>query len=285
MFTMALPISTLLGGPIASAVLAIGNAAGVEAWRWLFIVEGIPAVALGIFIWRTMASTPSEAKWLTTGERQAVETRLRSEEHAGDPRHSHSFGAAMTNWRFLLLAILHWFWAVGLYSASLWLPQIIKGLGVSNVQVGLLTIIPALLSAVAMILWARHSDRTKNRARHVMIANLVGAAGLIASALILQPALAMVAITVGLVGIYCYSAVFYPLPQSILRGTGAAGGIAFISAFSNTAGFCGPYMVGWLNERFHNFVYALMALALCLVISAVLVMFVGHDTTLEESRA
>lgn len=284
-FTMALPISVLLGGPIASGIMALGTVAGIQPWRWLFVAEGIPAIVLGVFIWFAMPGSPAEASWLNAEEKAALDERLRAEAHSDDDRHSHSLGAALKDRRMLLLALAHWFWAAGLYSASLWLPQIIKALGVSNVQVGLLTIIPSLLAAAAMFGWASYSDRTRNRAAHVVIANLVGAAGLFASALLQQPGLAMVAITVSLIGVYCYSAVFYPLPQTILRGTGAAGGIAFISAFSNTAGFAGTYMVGWLNEEFHSFVYALMTLGTCLLISAALIWYIGHDRTLEEPAA
>lgn len=282
-FTMALPVSILLGGPIASAIFAIGPMLGLAAWRWLFILEGIPAILFGIYLWKTLVSKPQDAIWLTNEEKAALQARLQSEARSGDKRYSHTVGSSLSNPRILWLAVAHWFWAAGLYSASLWLPQIIKALGVSSVEVGLLTIVPSLLAVIAMYLWSKHSDRTKNRATHVVIANLVGAAGLFVSAVLAgHPAWAMVAITVSLVGIYCYSAVFYPLPQSVIRGVGAASGIAFISAFSNTAGFGATYIFGWLREQFGNFEYALMALGACLVVSAIMIGFIGHNKELEE---
>jgi ACS family tartrate transporter-like MFS transporter len=284
LFTMALPVSVVIGGPLSSAMLSLGNMGGMAPWRWTFVIAGIPAVLIGIYIWITMSSKPEGAKWLSTEEKQVLLDRLRSEEHPGDARHSRSFRAAISDRRVLLLALIHFFWAIGLYSAALWLPQVVKKLGLTNGQVGWAMAVPAVLGAVAMICWASHSDRTRHRRRHAVIANIVGAAGLFGSALVSDPFLSMVAITVSMVGIYCYSAVFYPIPQAILRGKGAASGIAFITAFSNLAGFMGTYMVGWLNERFGNFTYALMALGTSLLISAVLLSFVQHDSVLEEPR-
>jgi len=284
LFTMALPVSVVIGGPLSSLMLALGQMGGMAPWRLTFVIAGIPAVLLGIYIWATMASKPQDAKWLTEDEKQLLIDRLRAEDHPDDARHTRSFRAAIKDPRVLLLAILHLFWAIGLYSATLWLPQVVKKLGVSNGQVGWLLAIPAVLGAIAMIFWAAHSDRTKHRRRHAVIANIVGAVGLFGSALLHDPVLSMAAITVGMVGIYCYSAVFYPIPQTILRGTSAASGIAFITAFSNLAGFLGTYMVGWLNERFGNFTYALLALGVSLLISAFLLGFVPHETELEEAR-
>lgn len=284
LFTMALPISVVIGGPLSSAMLALGNMGGMAPWRWTFIIAGAPAILLGLYIWATMASKPEHAKWLTHDEKELLLDRLRAEEHPEDQRHSRSFAQAMKDRRVQLLAVLHFFWAMGLYSAALWLPQVVKKLGLSNGQVGWAIAIPAVLGAIAMIAWAAHSDRTKHRSRHAMIANIVGAAGLFGSALLTDPVLSMAAITVGMIGIYCYSAVFYPIPQAILRGPGAAPGIAFITGFSNLAGFLGTYMVGWLNERFGNFTYALLALGTSLLISAFLLAFVPHETALEEAR-
>jgi len=284
LFTMALPISVVIGGPLASVMLAIGDIGGLEPWRWTFIIGGIPAVILGVFTWCTMSSNPVEATWLSEREKTSLLERLRAEEHPGDKRHTRSLAAALKDRRVILLALLHFFWAIGLYSAALWLPQVVGRLGLGSATVGWALAVPALLGAAAMYAWGAHSDRTKRRRRHAMIANLVGAAGLTGSALLKQPALAMMSITVGMVGIYCYSAVFYPIPQAILRGPGAASGIAFVTAFSNLAGFAGTYLVGWLNQRFGNFTYALLALATSLLISTVLLGFVPHDVALEEPR-
>jgi ACS family tartrate transporter-like MFS transporter len=284
LFTMALPVSVVIGGPLSSAMLALGNMGGMAPWRWTFVIAGVPAVLLGLYIWITMSSKPEHARWLSDDEKELLLERLRAEEHPGDQRHTRSFAAALKDRRVLLLAVLHLFWAMGLYSAALWLPQVVKKLGLSNSQVGWAIAVPAILGAIAMILWAAHSDRTRHRRRHAVIANIVGAVGLFGSALLTDPMLAMVSITVGMIGIYCYSAVFYPIPQTILRGSSAASGIAFITGFSNLAGFLGTYMVGWLNERFGNFTYALLALGASLLISALLLGFVPHETALEEAR-
>jgi MFS family permease len=284
LFTMALPISVVIGGPLSSAMLSIGNIGGMAPWRWTFVIAGIPAILLGIYVWCTRSSKPQYAAWLSEDEKRLLLDRLRAEEHPGDARHSRSFRAAISDRRVLLLALIHFFWAIGLYSAALWLPQVVRKLGLANGQIGWAMAVPAILGALAMFGWAVHSDRTKHRRRHAVIANIVGAAGLFGSALSSDPVLSMVAITVGMIGIYCYSAVFYPIPQAILRGSGAASGIAVVTAFSNLAGFFGTYMVGWLDEHFGNFTYALLALGTSLLISALLLGFVPHDTVLEEPR-
>jgi ACS family tartrate transporter-like MFS transporter len=284
LFTMALPVSVVIGGPLASVRLSIGDIGGLAPWRWTFVIGGIPAVLLGILTWCTMSSKPAGASWLSDDEKHSLLDRLRAEEHPDDERHTRSLRAALQDRRVILLALVHFFWAIGLYSAALWLPQVVSKLGLSNGEVGWAMAVPALLGASAMYAWGVYSDRTKHRRRHAMIANLIGAAGLVGSALLTQPLLSMLAITVGMIGIYCYSAVFYPIPQAILRGPGAASGIAFVTAFSNLAGFVGTYMVGWLNLHFGNFTYALLALATSLLISTLLLVFVPHDVALETPR-
>jgi ACS family tartrate transporter-like MFS transporter len=233
---------------------------GLEGWRWLFLIEGIPAIVLGLWILKGLLSDqPATASWLLPKEREILTDRLAREERARLKVVNLSLLQTFANGQVLRLALANALWVTGYYGAMLWLPQIIKNFGMTNLQVGLVSAIPALISVFAMLAWARHSDKTRERR-------------LLLSVWMPTPLLALASLTVGLIGLNCFYATFWALPQSILSKTAAAGGLALIGAIGNLGGFAGPYIVGWLHELLKNFDYALITLGLFLLASAITIL-------------
>ena len=180
----------------------------------------------------------------------------------------------------LLFAVVYTSLAIGIYGLSLWMPQLIKGMGVSDsFHIGLIMAIPYLIATVCMVLWSRHSDKTGERVFHCAGALALGAIGMVSSAYIGSPVLAMVALTFAAVGMYCSQPVFWSMPTSYLTGVAAAGGIAFINSIGNLGGFIGPFAVGWLKDNAGGFQAGLIFLGSCLLLGSIVAMIVGRSVT------
>jgi ACS family tartrate transporter-like MFS transporter len=184
--------------------------------------------------------------------------------------------AALGHPNVLLLAAIYFSIVIGLYGLALWLPQIVKEFGLTILQVGFVTAIPYLVATTGMILWARNSDRRKERIWHVAGASLVGFAGLASSAFAPSPLLSLAALSIAAMGIHASLPVFWALPTAILGGTAAAGAIASINAIGNLSGFLGPYLIGYLKETTGSFSYALLALSSFLALAALLTLWLTY---------
>ena len=172
-----------------------------------------------------------------------------------------------------------------LYGMQFWLPQIVKAFGLTNAQTGFVTAIPYLFGTIAMILWARHSDATRERVAHVGGPLLLTAAALAATSYITDPAITMIVLTVAAIGVFSTFAVFWTLPTAWLSGTAAAGGIALINSIGNLAGFGGPYLIGWVKDATGNTSTGLLVLSLLPLAAGLLVFVGGHDTKAEFAAA
>jgi nitrate/nitrite transporter NarK len=161
------------------------------------------------------------------------------------------------------------------------LPQIVKAFGLTNAQTGFVTAIPYLFGTVAMILWARHSDATRERVMHVGAPLLLTAVALGVSSQLTDPSLTMIVLTVAALGVFCCFGVFWTLPTAWLSGTAAAGGIALINSIGNLAGFGGPYLIGWIKDQTGSTSHGLLALAVLPLIAGLLVFFGGHGSKTE----
>jgi len=281
-FLVGIPVSTVIGGPLSSAILGMHGLGNLQGWRWLFLIEGIPAIVLGLVCLPIMIDKPSKAPWLSPREKAWIEAELHSERLIIEKNHPMTLRQALTNRRVVVLALTNFSGIVGLFGIGFWMPQIIKGFGLSNAIVGFVTAIPFLFGAVGMVLWARNSDRTGERVKHVAASCLLAAAGLAASSVLHQPILAMIALTAAIVGVYAFQATFWALPPAFLSGRAAAGGIAMIVSIGNLGGFVGPYLVGWLKQTTQSFFGPLLVLSGFLVLAAILVTYFGHHVRLVE---
>ncbi|MCW6506958.1 MFS transporter [Lichenifustis flavocetrariae] len=275
-FFLGVPLSFVLGAPLSGALLNLGGIFGIAGWKWLFILEGAPAIVLGILCLFVLSDRPSEAAWLDADERTALASVLSAEEKARAGAASTSFFAALREPGVWAFGLAYMGVNMGIYGIGLWLPQIIKQVGFTDFVTTLLSALPYVVAAVVMVLWARHSDQTGERRWHAVLPCIACSVGLGGSAVLGNPLLAYAALTLAAVGIMTSMANFWALPTGALAGSAAAGGIALVNSVGNLGGFGGSYLVGYLRQSSHGFQSSLLFLSVCpLIAAAILYVMAG----------
>jgi MFS transporter, ACS family, tartrate transporter len=280
-FAVAVPVSTVIGAPVSGLLLGLDGAMGLKGWQWLFVVEGIPSVLLGIVTWFYLTDRPEKADWLNAAQKAWLASKLQAENAAKQAVRPLSLGQALSSGKVIALSLIYFGYVGAVYGMQFWLPQIVKAFGLTNAQTGFVTAIPYLFGTIAMILWARHSDATRERVAHVGGPLLLTALALGVSSYITDPTTTMIVLTVAAVGMFCTFAVFWTLPTACLSGTAAAGAIALINSVGNLAGFGGPYLIGWVKESTGNTSTGLLVLSLLPLGAGLLVFLVGHEAKAE----
>ena len=270
LFMAAAPIATAIGSPISAALLEMHGIMGLAGWQWMFLIEAIPAVILGVVVFFYMTDRPEKAAWLKPDEREWLVKTMQAEDANKGGQQQHSILRGLANPRVLALALIYFGTSAGLYTLGIWAPQIIKELGVSSMTVGLLNAIPPIISVVAMILWSRHSDKTNERTWHVALACLTAAVGLAIAASTGSMFGLIAALTIVNVGISCSKPPLWSMPTMFLSGAAAATGIATINSIGNLGGFTGPAMIGWVKDQTGSFAGGLYFVAGLLILSTVL---------------
>jgi ACS family tartrate transporter-like MFS transporter len=265
LFLASILVANIFGSPISGFILGLGGARGLHGWQWLFILEGLPSCILAFAVLAWLPDNPSRADWLSDGEKKILAAA-----HARDEVASAGLRVGLLDPRVWILAAADFGIILALYGVGLWLPQIVKAMGFSNLETGFVVAMPYIAAMLAMIAWARSSDRRRERTLHIAIPALLAAASLIASALLGANLWAVITLTLATMGIYAALVVFWALPTSFLGGTAAAGGIALINAIANLGGFLGPYLMGWLKEKTGGYETGMAVLAVGLI-SAVLI--------------
>jgi sugar phosphate permease len=270
LFMTGIAMSGVIGGPLSGFIMKVFDGAySIAGWQWMFLIEGLPSVALGLIVILTLQDRIADAKWLTEEERALLASRIDAE--ASEKQHASIF-SVMTSGRVWLMALIYFSYVMGLYGVSFWLPTLIKAMGISDpLDIGLMSAIPYTVAVVVTLAVAKSADRLRERRWHVAIPGLLGAVGLLLSVLWAQnTVLAMAALTLATAGILTTLPLFWSLPTSFLAGTGAAAGIAMINSLGNLAGFASPYAVGWLKELSGNTHSGIILLASSLVLGAIL---------------
>jgi ACS family tartrate transporter-like MFS transporter len=268
-FMVALPLAVAAGSPISTSILELNGVWGLAGWKWMFIAEGVPTVLVGFFILFFVTDRPSLAHWLGDAERDWLITTLETERSLVEAKRKVSFWQSFWDPKVLLLT-LNYFGIVGAsLGMLLFLPQIVKQLGLSNMQVGWVSMIPYLCGAAAMIVWGWYSDRTGERRWNLFWACIAATIGLIIAGETVGTVWALVGMSIAAIGFYGSKGPFWTMPSMILTGTAAASGIAWINAIGNLGGFFGPSAVGWAKEYTGSFSGGLYALAGFSLMSAI----------------
>ena len=250
----------------------------MEGWQWLFLLEGIPAVLLGLVVLLILPNSPYKANWLSETERKWIKIQIEEEKTFHKGKTSSRLLEALTSGRVWFLCLIYFLLNVGGYGYEMWMPSIIKEFsGLDYTIVGLINAIPYIAASVVMLLVGRHSDQTGERRWHVAIAAVTSAIGFVLTAYFQNPYLAMLALILAFVGLKSTVGPFWALGTASLSGTAAAGGIAFINSVGNLGGFVGPTLVGVFKDQTDNNVIALLILGGALLLMGILVLIL-HDS-------
>ena len=251
LFLTGNPVTSILGAPISAFILDHVHWMGVGSWRWLLILEGVPAILLGFLTYFVLPGRPEEAKFLTAEEKKWLERELQNEENRKRGQQRHSALEGLTNRRVWHLVWIYFGMMVGNYTMSFWMPQLLKSLsqGYSNRMVGYLVMIPYLLAVGAMILVSRSSDRRMERRLHMAVSLLVGGLAFVALSWAHSAVVTILLLCLLEIGYFSALSPFWALPGEFLAGLSAASGIALINSIGNLGGFFGPYAVGFLSQK------------------------------------
>ena len=270
LFMTAIPIAGVIGSPLSGWILQSFNGLnGWAGWQWLFLVEGIPSVIVGLVVFAYLDDGISSAKWLNDAEKRLLSNNI-SNENAG--KQDHSFKGAVANSKVWLLCLVYFCVVMGLYGVGFWLPSLIKATGVkSALDVGMLTAIPYAVAAITMILFSRSADAKRERRWHLAIPCVLGGIGLIFSAVFgSNTVVAMGFLTLATAGIITAFPLFWSCPTAFLGGAAAAGGIALINSVGNLAGFVSPYMIGYVKDLTQSTNVGMYVLAGCMFVAGLL---------------
>jgi ACS family tartrate transporter-like MFS transporter len=285
-FMTATALTGVIGGPISGLLMELEGHFGLRGWQWLFLLEGIPAIVLGVTTLYYLTDRPEQASWLEKDERDWLVARLASEKRVES--HAHSFGAALRSPILWLFCAIYFCNNVGFYGLTFWLPKIVQNFsGLGTLGTTMLTALPYACAVVVMVSVAMHSDLRRERRKHVAAVSATGAVGLLLASQADTPVGGLLALCVTASGIWSVMGPFWALATSTLSNTAAAGGIAFINSIGNLGGFFGPQVIAAVHQRTHDYQPALSLLAIAPLTLAVLVLLVpvpGSGTDPHQDR-
>jgi ACS family tartrate transporter-like MFS transporter len=275
-FTLALPVAVALGAPMSTGLMELNGLWGLAGWKWMYLVEAVPTVLLGVVVFFYLTDRPALAKWLPTEERTWLSSTIDHERRQIEAHGTISLLRSFWDPKVLLLALNYF----GIVTASLgmllFLPQIVKSLGFTNMQVGWVTMIPYLCGAAAMVIAGWISDRTGERRWNLFITCALGTVGLVVCGLFVESYWAIVGMSIAAIGFYGSKGPFWAMPTMFLTGPAAAASIAWINSVGNLGGFFGPTIVGWAKQITGSYAGGLYTLAALALISAIVSAFWLH---------
>jgi MFS transporter, ACS family, tartrate transporter len=275
-FTLALPFAVALGAPMSTAFMELNGLLGLAGWKWMYLIEAAPTVLLGVVVFFYLTDRPALAHWLAPEERNWLSSTLEHERRQIEAHGTISLLQSFYDPKVVLLTINY----LGIVTASLgmllFLPQIVKSLGFTNMQVGWVTMIPYLCGAASMLFVGWLSDRTGERRWNLFVTCSLGAVGLVVCGLFVNSYWAIVGMSIAAIGFYGSKGPFWSMPPMFLTGSAAAASIAWINSVGNLGGFFGPSIVGWAKDITGSYAGGLYALAAFAVMSAIVSGFWLH---------
>jgi len=273
LFATGTVVAGIIGSPLSGAILELQGLGGLEGWQWLFLLEGIPAIILGLVVIFVLPDRPRNTRWLSSAEKAWVQLRLDEETLLSKGRAHNRLSEAFVSGRIWLLCFIYFLLTVGIYGYEMWLPSIIKEFsGLSYSIVGIINAIPYVIAIIFMLIIGYHSDKTGERRWHVAVAAFAAAAGFGLSAYLQNPYLALIALMVALIGLKSAMGPFWAFSTTFLSGSAAAGGIALINSVGNLGGFVGPTLVGIVNDRTGSITMSLWILGGALLLMGMLIL-------------
>jgi len=272
-FVAAIAVSGVIGNPISGWIMdTLTGAMKLTGWQWLFLSEGIPSIIVGFWVIYYLNSSIEEAKWLTTDEKALLANSLLAEDKH---KTEHKLSDAFASGKVWVLCAIYFTLMIGLYGIAFWLPTIVKAFGIKGyLGVGLITAIPYGVAVIGMIVLSNHSDKTGERRLHYVANVTAGAAGLILSGVYAShPALAIIFLSIGTLGVIGSMPLFWPLPSAFLAGTAAAAGIGIVNSVGNLGGYFGPNIPIWAKHVSSDRSAALYIIAGILMVGALLTFF------------
>jgi nitrate/nitrite transporter NarK len=253
------------------------GAAGWRGWQWLFLLEGIPSVIVGLLVFAVLPDGPRKASWLTKEEQDLIVAEVEADHAAKkDLGQKHSLRDAFADGRVWALAVVYFCGVVCFYAVNFWLPTIVQELGIDKkdlLKVGLVSMVPWGVAAIAMVVNGHHSDITGERRWHSAGGLLVALVGMLMLSIVGHNAvIGIVGLTLVTSGILSWVACFWSLPTAFLSGTAAAAGIAWINSVGNLGGYAGPLAIGWVRDHYKSSELAFYSLAACALIGAIIIL-------------
>jgi ACS family tartrate transporter-like MFS transporter len=281
-FMTAVPLSNILGAPVSGLILDHVHWFGLSGWRWLFVLEALPAVLLGVLTYYLLPSRPAEARFLTEQERDWITAELMREEQRKLQQRRMSAIQALMDLRVWHVALLYFLLLSSAYGIVFWMPQIVKSLSRqwSNTVVGVVVTIPFLAAAIAMVVVSKHSDRTLERRYHIAVPSTIGAMALLALFTTHSPVLSVALLSIAAMGDLSSRGPVWSVPSRFLSGFSAASGIALINSIGNLGGFAGPYALGYINKKTGSLQGGLAFLGICVFLAAVLAVLLPREKQL-----
>ena len=268
-FSIALPVSLGIGAPLSTCILELNGVWGLSGWQWLFLLEGLPTVVVGAIVLAYLPDRPTEAKWLSDAEKAWLQSTIDRERALVQAQEKISVWKTFFDRRVLGLSLIYVANTSANMGLAFFLPQIIKGFGLTDMQTGLVTSIPYVFGVVGILVWGYLSDRFNERRWSLCLALVITSVGLAGAGYLTQNPLAVACMAVAAIGIYGTKAPFWALPPTFLTGSAAAAGIALINSIGNLGGFIGPSVVGWVRETTGSFAAGLGFLAGLALLAAI----------------
>jgi D-galactonate transporter len=275
LFMTAIPVSGIFGGPLSGWIMeTIAGANGWAGWQWLFLIEAMPAVVLGVAVFFYLDNGIRSARWLAEDERLLLESRL-AEDSTGVTHHA-SVGTVLADRRVWHMCAIYFCIVMGQYGLTFWMPALLEAAGIRGpLEIGLVTAIPYSIGVVAMLLFGWSADRRRERRWHAAAPLVIGAAGLVLTVMAgTQTALAVLGLSVAAAGLMSSGPLFWGLPTAFLGGAAAAAGIAAINSVGNLAGFVSPYVVGWLRDATRSAESGMYVIAVVQLLGAAAILLV-----------
>jgi MFS transporter, ACS family, tartrate transporter len=273
---IAQPVANALASIVSGAILGMDGVLGLKGWQWIFIIEALPAMVLAFVVLKVMTDRPELADWLAPEEKNWLQARLGEESRRIESAGRLTLLRALCDARVLALSMMYFMSVTANYGIVFFMPQIIKGIGLSNMMTGLVSSLPYIIGTIGLILWGWSSDRNNERRWHLIFASTLAAAGLVFAGWSGSSYWALLGMSAATVGIYGSRASFWPMPSIFLTGTAAAGAIALINATGNLGGYVGPFIVGWIKDSTGSFEMGLYFLAACSLACAVITYFAAR---------